>query len=138
MSGDFHERLEEAARPMPSDRSCGLAVAALCLILAWFLRAHAAVAEVLVGLAALLAVLALVRPSLLHPLARGWVALGGVLHKVIGPVVMGVLYFGIVTPFGFAMRIWYDPLSRKRLADKDTYWAEVAARNDASCMLDQF
>ncbi|MFO1247317.1 MAG: hypothetical protein U1E93_03635 [Alphaproteobacteria bacterium] len=138
MSGDFHERLTEAARPLPSDRSCGFAVAALCLILAWTFRRTTIVPEILASEALLLAALSIVHPSWLHPLAVLWLGFGRLLHRVVSPILMGVLYFGIVTPFGLAMRLWYDPLRRKQSAAGDSYWIDVEARDTSSSMRNQF
>jgi hypothetical protein len=66
---------------------------------------------------------ALVFPVVLHPLNLAWTLLGKILHKVMSPLVMGVLYFGFFTPFGFLFRlIKGDPLRLKLDPKLDTYW----------------
>lgn len=69
--------------------------------------------------------LALVLPVALHPLNLAWTRLGKILHKVIGPLVMGLLYFGFFTPFGLFFR-WVkgDPLRLKIDKSAPTYWIE--------------
>jgi hypothetical protein len=50
-------------------------------------------------------VVALVRPGLLGPLNRLWFKLGMLLHRIVSPVVMGVLFYLVITPFALVMRV---------------------------------
>src|SRR5262245_61825208 len=52
-------------------------------------------------LAALFAVLAYVAPHILAPLNRLWANFGLLLHHIISPVVLGIVFYLCVTPFGF-------------------------------------
>jgi len=64
-------------------------------------------------------------PKALHPLNRLWMAFGLVLHKMVNPLVMGLLFFMVVTPIGLLMR-----LLGKRTLDlqidesRQSYWIE--------------
>lgn len=64
-------------------------------------------------------------PVWLAPLNRAWFKLGFALSKIVNPIVMGLLFFGTVVPFG-----WYLRLSGKDLLhlevkrDATTYWIE--------------
>lgn len=62
-------------------------------------------------------------PAALTPLNRAWTLLGLALHKVMNPLVMGLLYFGFVTPFGLFFR-WVkgDPLRLKIHRGEGSYW----------------
>jgi Saxitoxin biosynthesis operon protein SxtJ len=74
--------------------------------------------------AAFLAV-ALVRPVTLAPLNRLWTRFGLLLHRVVNPIVLGVIFFGVITPIGLVMRaIGWDGLRLKRDSAADTYWIE--------------
>lgn len=72
------------------------------------------------GVFALLAVLA---PHWLAPLNRGWLALGLLLGRVLTPVIMGLIYFGLVTPLAILAR-WrgVDPMRRRFDAAAQSYW----------------
>ena len=47
-----------------------------------------------------LALIASARPALLAPLNRLWMALGHMLGRIVSPIVMSLIYFGVVTPIG--------------------------------------
>ena len=55
--------------------------------------------------AALFALVALAVPAPLGPLSRAWLRLGLAMHRVVNPVVMAVLFYAVVTPFGLLMRL---------------------------------
>src|ERR1700694_1484406 len=75
------------------------------------------------GLAALLLVAGLFRPSVLNPLNRAWLKFGLLLHGVVNPVVMALLFYGSVLPTGLVMRILGKDLLRlKREPGADSYW----------------
>jgi hypothetical protein len=75
------------------------------------------------GLAALFVAAALLRPSVLHPLNLVWLRFGLLLHKVVNPVVMALLFYGTVLPTGLIMRLMGKDLLRlKRQPDADSYW----------------
>jgi hypothetical protein len=75
------------------------------------------------GVAALLLAAALLRPAVLHPLNLVWLRFGLLLHKVVNPVVMALLFYGTVLPTGLIMRLMGKDLLRlKRQPDADSYW----------------
>lgn len=75
------------------------------------------------GLAVLLLATAWVRPSVLHPLNLVWLKFGLLLHRVVNPIVMALLFFGTVWPTGLVMRMMgRDLLRLKREPDAASYW----------------
>eukprot|EP00752_Nemacystus_decipiens_P000793 g793.t1 len=77
------------------------------------------------SLAAVMLVLALVRPLLLRPLNRAWFKFGLLLHKIVSPVVMGLVFFLTVTPIGLMMRLFgRRPLNLKFDPEAESYWIE--------------
>ena len=74
-------------------------------------------------LAGVFAVIAYAAPRLLAPLNRLWAKVGLLLHMVISPVILGILFYVCVTPIGVLMRIsGRDPLRRKFEPAAKTYW----------------
>jgi hypothetical protein len=66
---------------------------------------------------------ALLYPKILAPLNRLWTRFGLLLHKVVNPLVMGLLFFLVVTPIALLMRICGKrPLHLKTEPDTPTYW----------------
>jgi hypothetical protein len=107
-----------------SDRSFGLvmaaAFAAVTLLNGW----HAGrVWPWTGGVAALFLAAALLRPAVLHPLNLIWLKFGLLLHRVVNPVVMALLFYGTVLPTGLVMRmLGKDLLRLKREPGADSYW----------------
>ncbi len=76
-------------------------------------------------IAAAFLVAALVAPRLLAPLNRLWFLFGKALHRVINPLVMGLIFFVAVTPTALIMRlVGKDPLNRRFEPKARTYWIE--------------
>ena len=92
------------------------------------------------GLAALLLAAALVRPAILNPLNRVWLKFGLLLHAVVNPLVMALLFYGTVLPTGLVMRaMGKDLLRLKRQPDADSYWIVRAPPGpQPETMKDQF
>ena len=80
------------------------------------------------------------RPQTLHPLNRLWLALGRLLHKIVGPLVMGFIFFATVTPTGWIMRLLgKDPLSLRRRPELETYWIRRGpSQPESETMKNQF
>lgn len=124
-----------------SDRSFGLVMAgaltALALLNVW----HDGRAWPIMGVLALLFVIAaLLFPIVLNPLNRAWMKFGLLLHKIINPVVMALLFYGAVLPTGLIMRAMGKDLLRLKLQpNAKTYWIERDPPGPApKSMKDQF
>ena len=109
-----------------SDRGFGLVIgAALAVVALWPLIGSAPPRWWAVGLAAAFVVIALARPAALAPLNRLWTRLGLALGRIVQPVIMAALFFGVVTPTAFIMRLANkDPLERRFDPSAETYWVE--------------
>ena len=124
-----------------SDRSFGLvmalALAAVTALNAWH---SGKLWPWTGGLAALFVAAALLRPSVLHPLNLVWLRFGLLLHKVVNPVVMALLFYGTVLPTGLIMRLMGKDLLRlKRQPAADSYWiARQPPGPSPETMRDQF
>jgi hypothetical protein len=76
-------------------------------------------------LSAAFAALAWLRPALLGPLNYVWFRFGLLLHKVVSPVIMGLIFFGAILPIGTLMRLCgHRPLAPRFDRDASTYWVE--------------
>jgi len=124
-----------------SDRSFGLVMAGAFALLTALNGWHAGrIWPWTAGLAAIFLVAALLRPALLNPLNRIWLKFGLLLHKIVNPVIMALLFYGTVLPTGLVMRaMGKDLLRLKREPDADSYWIVRAPPGPApDTMKDQF
>ena len=61
--------------------------------------------------------------KLLSPLNKAWIKFGEILGLIIAPIVMGIVYFIILTPVSLTVRFFgKDLLGLKFLKGKETYW----------------
>lgn len=107
-----------------SDRAFGLIVGGIFLLIGcWpLLHGHAPRWYVVVP-AAFLVIFGIVAPRLLAPLNRAWMRLGLLLHRVVAPVLMGIVFFGVVLPIAMIMRLrGKDPLRLRFDRDAADYW----------------
>ncbi len=90
------------------------------------------------GLSLLLVVISLVRPALLAPGNRAWFVVGLVLHRIVNPIVMAVVFFIGVTPFALVTRLVNPRLARRMRPDASasTYW--ISRDSGVSPMDQQF
>jgi hypothetical protein len=89
---------------------------------------------------ALLGLLCLARGERAGGIHRAWTVLGEALGRVVSPMVLAVLYFLVVTPFGLLSRLRRrDPLGLRPDPKADTYWREPAMkRTDRARLLRQY
>jgi hypothetical protein len=108
----------------------GTAFLVLGAIARW--RDHGDTALVLWIIGGLLVGLGLVAPVLLGPVYRGWMGLALLLSRVTTPIIMGVLYFVVITPLGWVLRaVGHRPLVHGR--KQEPIWitrAPEARRSD--------
>jgi hypothetical protein len=124
-----------------SERSFGLVIAAVLTCVALLpLRRGATIHFVPLAVALVLATLALIAPKTLRPLNQLWFKLGMVLHKVTNPLVMGILFFGLILPVSVIFRLsGKDPLNRSFDKRARSYWLmRSASEGDAIDMRRQF
>lgn len=107
-----------------SDRSFGVVFAVVFLIIAlWPLISGGAVRWWSCAVAALFAVIAMTKPSLLAGLNRQWLKFGLLLGKIVSPIALGLLFYGVIAPLGLGLRVFgKDPLRLKYDRSADTYW----------------
>ena len=68
-------------------------------------------------------ILGVLNSKLLSPLNKAWIKFGEILGLIIAPIVMGIVYFVILTPVSLIVRLFgKDLLGLKFLKEKETYW----------------
>lgn len=123
----LHERLTRREElKTGSDRTFGFVMAgafAIISIISWW-NAHTSWHWTAPVAAVFVAVAVLYSPAL-NPLNRLWMRFGLLLHAVVNPIIMGLLFFGAVTPTALVMRLRNKDLLRlKREPGAPSYWIE--------------
>ena len=112
--------------PLPSNRSFGWTFSGIFLAVGVYgLWRGGAVLSWLLLAAVVMAVVTVSRETWLTPLNRAWMSLGLLLGRVVNPLVLGVIFFGIFTLVGLVMRMWgRDAMARRFEPDLKSYWLE--------------
>ena len=116
---------------LPSERSFGLLFGAVFVLLAaygWFFKSWSSVVELsLLGVALAFVLLGFVAPKILRPLNWLWFQLGQLLGKIVSPIVLGAIFFLLLTPVSLVTRLFgRDELRLKRKASQTSYWLDRA------------
>ena len=69
-------------------------------------------------------VLGLLNSKILTPLNKLWFKFGIFLGKIISPLIMGIIFFLVVTPIGFVMRLLGKDLLNLKYNKNKSYWIE--------------
>jgi hypothetical protein len=129
-NSSLHENYrEEEPTETGSDRAFGCTVGSILMVIGatkvFVTGAISSVACLIFASGVLLLLLGIVAPSRLSVLKRLWLKLGAAIAKVVNPIILALLFFLVVTPMAFVMRIvGKRPL--RLVADRAaaTYWIE--------------
>ena len=107
-----------------SNRNFGLVFFIIFLIVSlWPLTYEGPIRIWTVIISLVFLILGLMNSKLLTPLNKLWFKFGIILGAIVAPVVMGVVFFLVVTPIGLVMKIMgRDLLNKKYDKKKRTYW----------------
>ena len=107
-----------------SNRSFGLLFFVVFLIISlWPLTHEGSIRIWSVIISAVFLILGLINSKLLTPLNLLWFKFGMILGAIISPIVMGIVFFLVVTPTGLILRIMgRDLLNKNYDKEKETYW----------------
>ena len=109
---------------MSSNRSFGLVFFVVFLILGlWPVKSGGDINILLILISLVFLFLAIIKSKFLTPLNKLWFKFGMKLGALIAPIVMGVVFFLVVTPIGIIMKITGRDLINKKINKNiKTYW----------------
>jgi len=119
------------------NRSFGFLFFVVFLIIAlWPLYAGYEIRIWSILLSLIFLILAIINPKILSPLNRIWIRFGIFLSIIVSPIVMGIVFFGVLTPTAFFIKLFgKDPL-RKKYSDEKSYW--IKREKNVGSMKKQF
>ena len=82
---------------------------------------------------------AFLKPTWLLPLNKAWMKFGLLMHSIINPILMGIIFFTSVMPTGLLRRLFRrDSLKLKFDPNADSYWVERETSIDPEFFDNQF
>lgn len=85
-----------------------------------------------------LGLVAYLRPAWLHGANRAWALLGLILGKIVGTLMLGLIFGLFITPLAFLFRAKGRDELRLKRSTEGTYWRMRDADRPPSSFLDQF
>ena len=122
---------------LPSNRNFGIVFSIVFLIVAlWPLLSQDDIRIWSLIISGIFLVLGLINSKLLLPLNKIWFKFGIFLGNFIAPIVMGIIFFIVVTPTGIIMKLLGKDLIKLKKNNEKSYWIEK--KNIKSSMKNQF
>ena len=122
---------------LPTNRNFGIVFSIVFLIIAlWPLLKQNDLRLWSLSISGIFLVLGLFNSKLLSPLNKIWFKFGMLLGSFIAPIVMGVIFFLVVTPTGLIMKLLRKDLLNLKKNKKETYWLDKD--NSNSSLKNQF
>jgi hypothetical protein len=121
----MHETLNrEEGIKVSSDRSFGIVFFIVFVVAGtWMLLKGQPAGWFMLVSSIILLVIALVRPSILGSLNRAWFQFGLLLSRLVNPLILGVVFFLVVTPMAVTRRLLgKDSLNLKFESSLKSYW----------------
>jgi len=130
----------EKGTPPPggTDRSFGIMFAVIFALLALVFRLRSApeAQQLVFGLfGATMFLISFTRPALLAPFNRWWMKFSLLLARIISPIVLGVLFFVLISPLATVLRLFGRDELKLKNKGKSTHWHD---RNSSGYSLESF
>ena len=118
-----------SSQNLPSNRNFGFLFAGVFALLSAYAAYQGAephrvygwlIAGVVVGLVAIVA------PTALTPFNKAWMKLGDLMGRVVSPLVLGVIFFVLITPIALITRLFGRDELRLKKANVSSYWIDRA------------
>lgn len=111
---------------LPSNRKFGFFFTFLFLVLgSYFLfKSSVIAASILYGASLALFAVSLAAPRVLFRLNKLWMGLGLLMGRIINPLVLGLIYFAVLTPLSFVLKLAGRDELKVKMARKETYWVK--------------
>ena len=120
-----------------SNRSFGIVFFIVFLVIALYPLGYSGEIRVWSAIISIIfLVLGLFNSKILTPLNKLWFKFGIFLGKIISPIIMGIIFFLVVTPIGLLMRLLGKDLVNLKYNNNKSYWIEK--KGPKSKMKNQF
>jgi len=125
---------------LPSNKKFGFFFTFVFAILAFYFLFIDSIlwAQALAILAAFFLLITVIIPQVLLPLNKLWMRLGLLLGMIVSPIVLGIIFFGLVTPYGVVMRMFGRDELRLKFTKKSSHWISRSESIKSDSFKNQF
>lgn len=136
-----HTQKHISETKMSSDRTFGLVFCVVFATIALYPLLHGgSIRLYLLIVASVFFSIALAAPRVLAPANRLWMKFGDLLHCIVSPIALGIVFYGVVVPTGLLLRaLGKDPLRLRLDSSVESYWIKrEPAGPDGESLNNQF
>ena len=112
---------------LPSNKNFGIVFFLLFLILAvffYFKSSSAILILIFLLFSVFFLISGLLQSKILTPLNKIWFKFGILLGKIISPIIMGIIFFFVVTPISFLMKLLKKDILNLKFNNNNSYWID--------------
>ncbi len=111
---------------MPSNQKFGFFFFAIffACCLYFFFNRQLTVSITFGGLSGVFVLIAWLRPNLLEPLNKAWYLLGIFLGKIVSPLILGIMFFLMITPLAIGMKLAKRDVLFLKKRKTNSYWID--------------
>ncbi len=111
---------------MPSNQKFGFffSVIFFACCLYFFFNRQLTVSITFGGLSGVFVLIAWLRPNLLEPLNKAWYLLGIFLGKIVSPLILGIMFFLMITPLAIGMKLAKRDVLFLKKRKTNSYWID--------------
>ena len=116
---------------LPSNRSFGLLFFFVFIIIGlWPIINSESIRIWSVIISLIFFILGIFNAKILTPLNKVWMSFGKLLGNFLSPIVMGIIFFGVVTPTGLILKLFSKDILNLKKNKNDTYWLKKDNSNN--------
>ena len=110
---------------LPSNRSFGILFFIVFLIISiWPLSYDGEIRIISLVISLIFLILGLINSNILKPLNFLLMKFGILLGKIVSPIILGIIFFFVVTPIGLLIRLFNKDLLSLKFNNSGSYWVE--------------
>ena len=118
-------------KKLPSNRSFGLLFFFVFIIIGlWPIINSESIRIWSVIISLIFFILGIFNAKILTPLNKVWMSFGKLLGNFVSPIVMGIIFFGVVTPTGLILKLFSKDILNLKKNKNDTYWLKKDNSNN--------
>ena len=125
---------------LPSNKKFGFFFTFVFAVLAFYFLFIDSIlwAQGIAILAVLFLLITVIIPQVLLPLNKLWMRLGLLLGMIVSPIVLGIIFFGLVTPYGVVMGMFGRDELRLKFTKKSSHWISRSESIKSDSFKNQF
>ena len=116
---------------LPSNRNFGIVFFIVFLVIGlWPLLSQSELRIWSLLISTVFLFLGILNSKILTPLNKLWMKFGLLLGNFVAPIVMGIVYFGVVTPTGILLRLFGKDILMLKKNKNSSYWLNKDNKNN--------